>query len=51
MAIVAQTQVKSLLEPWKGQVTTGQHQLITDKPESFGGHDQGPAPYDFLLAD
>ena len=50
MAIVAQTQVKSLLEPWKGQVTTGQHQLITDKPESFGGHDQGPAPYDFLLA-
>ena len=50
MAIVAQTQVSALAEPWKGQVITGKHELITDKPESFGGHDQGPAPYDFLLA-
>lgn len=50
MAIVAQTQVTTSPEPWKGVVKTGQHQFITDKPEAFGGHDQGPAPYDFLLA-
>lgn len=31
-------------------MTSGTHQFLTDKPESFGGHDKGPAPYDFLTA-
>ncbi|ENV65330.1 OsmC family protein [Acinetobacter junii] len=31
-------------------MTSGTHQFLTDKPESFGGHDTGPAPYDFLTA-
>ena len=31
-------------------VTAGKHQLIADEPESFGGSDRGPGPYEFLLA-
>ena len=31
-------------------MTSASHQFLTDKPESFGGHDTGPAPYDFLTA-
>ena len=31
-------------------VTTGKHQLIADEPESFGGSDRGPGPYEYLLA-
>lgn len=28
----------------------GQHQLIADEPESAGGSDAGPAPFDFVMA-
>ncbi len=31
-------------------MAAGQHPLIADEPESFGGDDSGPTPYDFLLA-
>ena len=31
-------------------VAAGKHHLIADEPESFGGSDRGPGPYDFLLA-
>lgn len=50
MSIIASAKVLTLVEPWKGEVTSGTHQFLTDKPESFGGHDTGPAPYDFLTA-
>ena len=50
MSIIASAKVLTLPEPWKGEVTSGTHQFLTDKPESFGGHDTGPAPYDFLTA-
>lgn len=48
MSLVARSTVKTDPVPWKGEVMSGRHHLITDKPESFGGHDTGPAPYDFL---
>lgn len=31
-------------------VTVGQHQLIADEPESVGGGDAGPAPFDYVMA-
>lgn len=50
MAILASARVHSLETPWQGQISHGNHQYLTDKPEAFGGQDRGPAPYDFLLA-
>jgi putative redox protein len=32
------------------QVTAGRHHLTVDEPESSGGTDRGPGPYDLLLA-
>ncbi|MDR2062615.1 MAG: OsmC family protein [Acinetobacter sp.] len=50
MSIIASSKVLTLPKPWKGEVSSGTHQFLTDKPEQFGGHDTGPAPYDFLTA-
>lgn len=30
------------------RITVGHHTLLADEPESFGGDDTGPTPYDFL---
>ena len=30
-------------------VDTGRHQLLSDEPESVGGADRGPNPYEWLL--
>ena len=35
---------------FKQVVKTGKHQLFADEPESFGGSDHGPGPYEYLLA-
>jgi len=32
------------------QIAIGRHRLKSDEPESVGGTDTGPSPYDFLLA-
>lgn len=50
MTIIATAEVQSLAEPWSGKVQSGMHQLITDKPEVFGGQDKGLAPYDFICS-
>jgi putative redox protein len=31
-------------------IKTGKHRLFADEPESFGGSDRGPGPYEYLLA-
>lgn len=33
---------------FQNAIRVGQHSLIADEPESVGGHDTGPTPYDFL---
>ncbi|MGD8887551.1 MAG: hypothetical protein PVF14_05150 [Desulfobacterales bacterium] len=30
-------------------VEAGKHQLYADEPESVGGSDRGPGPYEYLL--
>ena len=37
-------------EGFRTQITAGQHQLIADEPKEAGGTDEGPSPYDLLLA-
>lgn len=36
-------------ENFKTSLTAGNHELIADEPESAGGQDKGPDPYDYLL--
>jgi uncharacterized OsmC-like protein len=39
-----------LKEGFRTQITAGQHQLIADEPKAAGGTDEGPSPYELLLA-
>lgn len=32
------------------RIVAGRHELVADEPQSVGGDDSGPGPYDFLLA-
>jgi uncharacterized OsmC-like protein len=34
---------------FKQEVVAGRHRLLSDEPESAGGSDAGPDPYDYLL--
>ncbi|MGM0677457.1 bifunctional alpha/beta hydrolase/OsmC family protein [Ectothiorhodospira marina] len=36
--------------PYAQTVEIGPHRITADEPESTGGKDQGPAPYEFLMA-
>ena len=36
MASIANTKISSLDAPWAGELTSGKHHYITDKPESDG---------------
>lgn len=46
--LVAHLNVKE--DKFTTSMQTRKHSLIADEPESFGGNDLGPAPYDFLSA-
>jgi putative redox protein len=42
--------VVSTGEGLRTEVSTGGHTGVADEPESLGGTDEGPTPYDYLLA-
>ena len=35
---------------YQQQVQAGEHIMLADEPESMGGSDAGPAPFDFVMA-
>ncbi len=42
--------VRSLLgDRYTQSVETGRHRLLADEPESVGGADRGPSPYEWLF--
>jgi uncharacterized OsmC-like protein len=40
----------TMKEGFRTQITAGGHQLIADEPKEAGGTDEGPSPYELLLA-
>ena len=46
----AVTVVESGNGPYAQFVTAGHHVMGADEPESLGGRDTGPSPYEYLLA-
>lgn len=42
--------VVTMGEGLRTEVSAGGHVLVADEPESLGGTDEGPNPYDYLLA-
>ena len=36
-------------ERFTQEVEVGKHGLLGDEPESYGGSDRGPGPYEYLL--
>jgi uncharacterized OsmC-like protein len=42
--------VRGDVRSFKQEIVAGQHRLLADEPESAGGSDAGPGPYDYLLA-
>lgn len=45
MTVTART-----IKNYQVQIETGSHQFVADEPESMGGDDLGPNPFDLLLA-
>lgn len=50
MKPVATAHVVSGNEAYRHDIRTGNHQLVADEPDTYGGKDKGPAPYDYVLS-
>lgn len=37
-------------DKYTSEILSGSHRILADEPRSVGGADQGPSPYDLLLA-
>lgn len=37
-------------EGLRTEISAGGHELVADEPQSLGGTDEGPTPYDYLLS-
>jgi len=46
----AVTVIESGNGPYGQFVTAGRHVMGADEPDTVGGHDTGPSPYEYLLA-
>ena len=42
--------VRGNVKEFTQEIVVGPHQLVADEPKDMGGDDEGPAPYDLLLA-
>src|SRR3954468_413431 len=42
--------VRGSAEGFTQEIVVGPHQLTVDEPKAMGGDDEGPTPYDLLLA-
>jgi putative redox protein len=42
--------VRGTTDGFAQEITAGAHHLRSDEPDSAGGTDSGPTPYDLLLA-
>jgi putative redox protein len=42
--------VRGTVDGFVQEIAVGRHQLRSDEPQAVGGTDQGPTPYDLLLA-
>ncbi len=42
--------VRGNVEGFTQEIVVGSHQLTADEPKDMGGEDEGPTPYDLLLA-
>ncbi len=50
MKIVAKAHVTSATANYHHDIQVGHHRLIADEPTALGGGDDGPSPYNFVLA-
>ena len=41
--------VRGNARSFRQDVVAGKHQLVADEPVSYGGQNEGPTPYDYLL--
>lgn len=46
----AQVFVRTGQEQYRTEIRANRHSLVADEPQSLGGTDEGPTPYDLLLA-